>query len=205
MPPEASPPFPRMGNGTRPESESVSTACLEAQRNVRAMREGCGSDGPLELDRWPAGPPWGVALCLAQQKAKRRLWVGPSGPTTMRPRKGLLALKPQRLKPPIPRSFDVGAKAPTHQPTAKLAVRQHFMNVLGVRRMHQLQFLQPAHPVGLLGAQQVPLPGMHSQNFSRRRDLETLGGAPMRLQLELLYLFCHKCYLVRIFSGAGFT
>jgi hypothetical protein len=72
--------------------------------------------------------------------------------------------------------------------------------------MDQLQFLQPAHPVGPFGAQQVPLPGMHTQNFSGRRNLETLGGAAMRLQLELLYfLFCHQHYLVKLISGAGFT
>src|SRR5882762_5167935 len=40
---------------------------------------------------------------------------------------------------------------------------------------------------------------MHSQDFSGRRNLETLGGAAMRLQLELFYfLFCHQHYLVRI-------
>jgi hypothetical protein len=67
--------------------------------------------------------------------------------------------------------------------------------------MDELQFLQPAHPVGPFGAQQVPLPGMHPQNFSGRRNLETLGGAAMRLQLELLYfLFCHQHYLVKIIS-----
>src|ERR1700694_1134850 len=81
-----------------------------------------------------------------------------------------------------------------------LAVRQHHMNVLGVRMMDQFQFLQPAHPVALLSAQQVPLPGMHSQDFSGRRNLKTLGGAAMRLQFELLHLFfCHQHYLVRIF------
>jgi hypothetical protein len=72
--------------------------------------------------------------------------------------------------------------------------------------MHKLQFLQPAHPVGPFGAQQVPLPGMHTQNFSGRRNLETLGGAAMRLQLELLYfLFCHQHYLVKMVSRTGFT
>jgi len=27
----------------------------------------------MNPDRWPAGPPWRVALCLAQQKAKAEL------------------------------------------------------------------------------------------------------------------------------------
>jgi hypothetical protein len=69
--------------------------------------------------------------------------------------------------------------------------------------MDQFQFFQPAHPVGSFGAQQVPFPGMHSQDFSGRRNLETLGGAAMRLQLEFLYLlFCHQRYLVKIASPA---
>jgi hypothetical protein len=72
--------------------------------------------------------------------------------------------------------------------------------------MHELQFLQPAHPVGPFGAQQVPLAGMHTKDFSGRRNLETLGGAAMRLQLELLYLFFrHQHYLVKMVSGAGFA
>lgn len=77
------------------------------------------------------------------------------------------------------------------------------MDVLRIRRMHQFQFLQPAHPVGPFGAQQVALPGMHSQDFPRRRNLKTLGGAAMRLQLELLYLFfCHQHYLAIIWGAA---
>jgi hypothetical protein len=44
---------------------------------------------------------------------------------------------------------------------------------------------------------------MHSHDFSGCRDFETLGGAPMRFQLELLYLFCHKHLPRWISSGAG--
>ncbi len=167
-----------------------------------------------DSERRPAGPPWGVALCLAQQKARSDsitdLWVGPLGPTITGPRKGLQALTPQRLKPPVPAILMSELKLrPTNlsqRIIAKLSIRQHLMDILGVRRMDQLQFLQPAHPVGLFGAQQVPLPGMHSQDFSCRRNLETLSGAAMRLQLELLYfLFCHQHYLVRNFFACGLS
>jgi len=40
--------FPRTGTGTQSESESVSTACLEAQQECRVSRNSC--------EHWP-GPP----------------------------------------------------------------------------------------------------------------------------------------------------
>ena len=92
-----------------------------------------------------------------------------------------------------------------------LAVRQHLMDVAGVRRMNLFHFFQPPHPVGLLGAQQVPLAGVHAHHFSRRRDLEPLGGPAMRLELELLYFFSHDRFLSEIlqrrtgFSLSGFA
>jgi hypothetical protein len=66
--------------------------------------------------------------------------------------------------------------------TAKivLSVRQHHVDVLKVRMMNLPQLLEPAHPIGLLGAQQVPFAGMHSHDLSGRSDLEALGGAAMR-------------------------
>jgi hypothetical protein len=78
---------------------------------------------------------------------------------------------------------------------ATLAVRQHPVNVPGVGVMDQLQFLQAAHAIGPLGAEQVPLSGMHAQDFSGRRNFEALGGAAMRLEFKLLYLFGHEHYL----------
>src|SRR6266851_5272007 len=46
---------------------------------------------------------------------------------------------------------------------------------------------------------------MHSHHFSCRRDLKPLGGAAMRLELQLLYLFSHEYFLSEIFpSGTGF-
>src|SRR4029077_1822679 len=83
-------------------------------------------------------------------------------------------------------------------PQTALAVRQHLVDVAGVRRMNLFHFFQAAHPVGLFGAQQVPLTGMHAHHFSRRGDLKPLGGAAMSLELELLYLFCHERFLSEI-------
>jgi hypothetical protein len=65
--------------------------------------------------------------------------------------------------------------------------------------MNLFQFFQAAHPVGLFSAEQVPLAGMHAHYFSRGRNLKAFGGAAMRLELELLYLFCHKRFLSEIF------
>jgi len=76
-----------------------------------------------------------------------------------------------------------------------LAVRQHLVDVAGIRRMNLLHFLQAPHPVGFFGAQQVALAGMHTHDFSGRRDLEALGRAAMCLELKLLHLFCHKRFL----------
>jgi len=71
--------------------------------------------------------------------------------------------------------------------------------------MNLFHFFQAAHPVGLLGAQQVALAGMHSHHFSGRRNLKPFGGTAMRLELELLYLFSHEHYLSEILpSRAGF-
>jgi hypothetical protein len=72
------------------------------------------------------------------------------------------------------------------------------MHVPGVGVMDQLQFLQAAHPIGLLGAEQVPLSGMHAHDFPGRRDLKALGGSAMRLEFKLLYLFGHEHYLSEI-------
>jgi hypothetical protein len=47
---------------------------------------------------------------------------------------------------------------------------------------------------------------MHAHHFSRRRDLKPLGRAAMRLELELLYLFCHERFLSEILpSRTGFS
>ena len=73
------------------------------------------------------------------------------------------------------------------------------MDVACVSRMNLYQFFQAAHPIGLFGAQQVPLAGMHAHHFSRRRDLKTLGGASVRLELKLFYFFCHERFLSEIF------
>ena len=87
-----------------------------------------------------------------------------------------------------------------------LAIWQHLVNVAGVGRRNQFHFLQAAHAVGLFGAQQVALAGMHAHHFSCRRDLEPLGCAAMRLQFELLYFFCHKYFLSEILlSRTGFS
>ena len=72
------------------------------------------------------------------------------------------------------------------------------MDVARIRRGNLFHFFQAAHPVGLLGAQQVPLAGMHAHHFSRRRDFKALGGAAMRLELELLCLFCHERFLSEV-------
>ena len=70
------------------------------------------------------------------------------------------------------------------------------MDVLRVRIVNSRHLFQAAHPVGLFGAEQVSLAGVHAHHFSGRRDLEALGGASMRLELELLYLFLrHNRYL----------
>ena len=80
------------------------------------------------------------------------------------------------------------------------------MDVAGVGRMNLFHFFQAAHPVSLFGAQQVPLAGMHAHHFSRRRDLKPLGGAAMRLELELLWLFSHENFLSEILpSRTGFS
>jgi hypothetical protein len=69
------------------------------------------------------------------------------------------------------------------------------VHVPGVGVMDQFQFLQAAHPIGLFGAEQVPLSGMHAQDLSGRRDLEALSGAAMRLEFKLLDLFGHEQFL----------
>jgi hypothetical protein len=73
------------------------------------------------------------------------------------------------------------------------------VNVSGVGRGNLFHFFQAAHPVGFFGAEQMALAGMHAHHFSRGRDLKPLGGAAMRLELELLYLFCHERFLSEIF------
>jgi hypothetical protein len=73
------------------------------------------------------------------------------------------------------------------------------MDVACVGMMNLFQFFQAAHPVGLFGAEQVALAGMHAHHFPRGRNLEAFCGAAMRLELELLYLFCHKRFLSEIF------
>ena len=68
-----------------------------------------------------------------------------------------------------------------------LPVRQHPLDVFHVRRMHQRHFLQMAHALWQLGAHQVPLARVRTQNFARRSDLEPLGGAAMRLQFQFYF------------------
>jgi hypothetical protein len=85
------------------------------------------------------------------------------------------------------------------------------MDVAGVGRMNLFHFFQAAHPVRFFGAQEVPLAGMHAHHFSCCRDLKPLGGAAMRLELELLWLFSHENFLSEIllrrtgFSLSGFA
>jgi hypothetical protein len=84
-------------------------------------------------------------------------------------------------------------------PQPNLAIRQHLVDVAGVGRMNLFHFFQTPHPVGLLSAQKMPLAGMHAHHFSRRRDFKPLGGAAMRFELELFYLFCHERFLSDFF------
>jgi hypothetical protein len=80
------------------------------------------------------------------------------------------------------------------------------MDIACVGRMNLFHFFQAAHSVRLFGAQQVALAGMHAHHFSRRRDLEPLGGASMRFQFELLWLFPHENFLSEtLFSRTGFS
>jgi hypothetical protein len=71
--------------------------------------------------------------------------------------------------------------------------------------MNLAHLLQAPHAVCFLGAQQVPLAGMHAHDFSGRSNLKALGGSAMRFQLKFLYLFCHERFLSKILAGAGFT
>src|ERR1019366_5360065 len=70
MPSEASRPFPRTGTGTRPESESISTACLEARRGVRKKRILRASDGPIRTGPLAGRPT--VAGCALPGTAKNK-------------------------------------------------------------------------------------------------------------------------------------
>jgi hypothetical protein len=80
------------------------------------------------------------------------------------------------------------------------------MDVACVGMMNLFQFFQAAHPVGLFGAEQVALAGMHAHHFPRGRNLEAFCGAAMRLELELLYLFCHERFLSKFLpSRTGFS
>ena len=82
-----------------------------------------------------------------------------------------------------------------------LTVWQHLMDVARIGRMNQFHFFQAAHAIGFLGAKQVPLAGVHPQNFSGRRNLEPLSGAAVRLKFQLLCLFRHEPILAQIFCG----
>jgi hypothetical protein len=80
------------------------------------------------------------------------------------------------------------------------------VDIAGVGRMNLFHFFQAAHPVCLFGSQQVPLAGVHAHHFSCRRDLKPLGGAAMRLEFELLWLFSHENFLSEILlSRTGFS
>ena len=52
-----------------------------------------------------------------------------------------------------------------------------------VRGVHQRELLELAHAAGSLGAEQMALAGMHTQNFAVGGDLEALFGAAVGLQL----------------------
>src|SRR6185437_8268075 len=69
------------------------------------------------------------------------------------------------------------------------AVWQLEPDLRGIARRHFDLFLQPAHPLRLLRAEQMPLAGVHAHDFSRRSDLETLGRSSMGLQLNFLSRF----------------
>jgi hypothetical protein len=62
-----------------------------------------------------------------------------------------------------------------------LSVRNQTLHVSRVSFIHQRQFLQAAHTIRPLGAQQMPLAGMRTHNFSVLRNLETLCRASMCL------------------------
>ncbi|MND04872.1 hypothetical protein D3C83_253450 [compost metagenome] len=49
---------------------------------------------------------------------------------------------------------------------------------------YQSHLLQQAHALGFLGAHQVALAGMSPQDLAIGRDLEALGGAALRFQLQ---------------------
>jgi hypothetical protein len=62
-----------------------------------------------------------------------------------------------------------------------LSVRNQPFHVARVGLIHQRQFLQATHTIRPLGAQQMPLAGMRTHNFSVLRNLETLCRPSMCL------------------------
>ena len=87
----------------------------------------------------------------------------------------------------------------THCSGLILAVRQHAPHMLDVGRMHQRQLLQMAHALGLLGAHQVALARMPAEHLAAGGDLESLGGAAMRLQFQFCFRTCFLATMLVLF------
>lgn len=79
-----------------------------------------------ESERWPAGPPWGVALCLAQQKAKS-FETGFVGRTFRSDDEEPYA---SEAKASSFRNLDVGAEAPTHKSILETLRNYPYGNIL---------------------------------------------------------------------------
>jgi hypothetical protein len=78
-------------------------------------------------------------------------------------------------------SYNFVEQNSTNSREEKLSVRNQTLHVSRVSFIHQRQFLQAAHTIRPLGAQQMPLAGMRTHNFSVLRNLETLCRASMGL------------------------
>jgi len=83
---------------------------------------------------------------------------------------------------PSRRPPSVGLNSPPLQ-----SVRQHLHRLQLVRLVHQRQLLQLPHPLRRFRAHQVPLPGVHPDNFPGAGNLKSLRGSPVRLQFLLRF------------------
>jgi hypothetical protein len=68
------------------------------------------------------------------------------------------------------------------------AVGHHLPDGVDIRLVNLGQLLKLAHALGGLGAEQVALAGMRTDNFSGRGNLEALLRAAVGLQLQLRFL-----------------
>jgi hypothetical protein len=129
----------------------------------------------------------GVLECAA---AISRLRLGRCGPRKenrelcypagRQARRGRISLCLAQQKTQINENF---ARERSNHPCCKSTVRQHLPDVAHVRVMHALQLLQPPQMIGALRSREMALPGMAAQDFAVLCDLESLGGAAMRLDL----------------------